>query len=71
MEWKETIMEKITSNEDDERGDLYKELLKEALEVSMEAYIDSRDNETYDDADDLKHIEESINAIGDMISQVK
>ena len=64
-------MKNITINMDDKLVDLYKELLKEALEVSMEAYIDSRDNETYDDADDLKHIEESINAIGDMISQVK
>ena len=64
-------MKNITINMDDKLVDLYKELLKEALEVSMEAYIDSRDNETYDGADDLKHIEESINAIDDMISQVE
>ena len=64
-------MKNITINMDDKLVDLYKELLKEALEVSMEAYIDSRDNEAYDGADDLKHIEESINAIGDMISQVE
>ena len=64
-------MKNITINMDDKLVDLYKELLKEALEVSMEAYIDSRDNETYDDTDDLKHIEESINAIDDMISQVE
>ena len=64
-------MKNITINMDDKHVDLYRELLKEALEVIMEAYIDSKDNETYDDTDDLKHIEESINAIGDMISQMK
>lgn len=64
-------MKNITINMDDKLVDLYRELLKEALEVIMEAYIDSKDNETYDDADDLKHIEESINAIDDMISQVE
>ena len=64
-------MKNITINMDDKHVDLYRELLKEALEVIMEAYIDSRDNETYDGADDLKHIEESINAIDDMISQVE
>ena len=64
-------MKNITINMDDKHVDLYRELLKEALEVIMEAYIDSKDNETYDDDDDLKHIEESINAIDDMISQVE
>lgn len=64
-------MKSITINMDDKLVDLYRELLKEALEVTMDAYIDSKDNETYDDADGLKHIEESINAIDDMISQVE
>lgn len=64
-------MKTITISMDDKLVDLYKELLKEALDVSMEAYIDSKDNETYDTDDDLKHIEESINAIDDMISQVE
>lgn len=64
-------MKNITINMDDKLVDLYRELLKEALEVIMDAYIDSKDNETYDDYDDLKHIEESINAIDDMISQVE
>lgn len=64
-------MKTITISMDDKLVDLYKELLKEALDVCMEAYIDSKDNEYYDTDDDLKHIEESINAIGDMISQVE
>lgn len=64
-------MKTITISMDDKLVDLYKELLKEALDVCMEAYIDSKDNETYDTDDDLKYIEESISAIDDMISQVE